>query len=68
MSGDKKRLNMLLVGVPEDVQDIIEEYKKRKKDECGCRFGNSQAVFNMLRKLRIMKNECTLQNGPGKNT
>ena len=53
--------NILLQKVPDDVKDMIEAYKKKKKEECGCRFGNSQAVYNMIRKLRILQS-ATLQD------
>lgn len=55
MEETKNAKNLLLVNVPEDVKEIIEQYKKRKRLECGCRIGNSQAIFNMLRKLRILQ-------------
>jgi hypothetical protein len=47
--------NILLQKVPDDVKDMIDNYKTKKKEECGCRFGNSQAVYNMLRKYRILQ-------------
>lgn len=66
--GDKsKSSNMLLVDVPDDVKEIIEGYKKKKNDDCGCKVGNSQAVFNMLRKYRILNNVGKLQNATGTN-
>lgn len=55
MSTEKNAGNILLQKVPDDVKVMIEDYKKKKKEECGCRFGNSQAIFNMLRKLRILQ-------------
>lgn len=53
--------NILLQKVPDDVKDMIDNYKKKKKEECGCRVGNSQAVYNMLRKYRILQS-ATLQD------
>ena len=55
MTENKNANNLLLVNVPEDVKEIIEQYKKRKRLECGCRIGNSQAIFNMLRKLKLLQ-------------
>lgn len=55
MAETKNANNLLLVNVPEDVKEIIEQYKRRKRSECGCRIGNSQAIFNMLRKLKILQ-------------
>lgn len=57
MAEAKNANNLLLVNVPDDIKEIIEQYKKRKRVECGCRIGNSQAIFNMLRKLRILQSE-----------
>jgi hypothetical protein len=62
MGDDKKKKNLLLVDVPDDIVVILEAYKKKKADECGCRFGNSQAVYNMLRKYRILVNMGNLQD------
>lgn len=59
--------NILLQKVPDDVKQMIDAYKQKKKDECGCRFGNSQAVFNMLRKLRILQSANLRDATPSKS-
>lgn len=56
MSEKKEAANWLLTNVPEDIRRIVAEYKAKKKKDCGCRFGNSQAIYNLVRKAHSLQN------------
>lgn len=56
MSEKKEAANWLLTNVPDDIRRIVAEYKAKKKKDCGCRFGNSQAIYNLVRKAHSLQN------------
>jgi hypothetical protein len=56
MAEKENAKNWLLTNVPEDIRQIVSDYKTKKKKDCGCRFGNSQAIYNLLRKVNAKEN------------
>jgi len=50
MSKRSDAKDWLLTNVPPDIKKIVEDYKDTKAKRCGCRFGNSQAIYSLLRK------------------
>lgn len=61
MQDEKKRSSWLLTDVPEDIKKIVRDQQEKKKNECGCRYGRGQAIYNLLRKAYGAK-DITLQD------
>lgn len=55
MEDIKKDKSWLLTKVPEDIQKLIRDQQEKKKNECGCRYGVGQAIYNLLRKAYVNK-------------
>jgi hypothetical protein len=55
MESTKKAKSWLLNNVPEDIQKLIKDQQEKKKNECGCRYGVGQAIYNLLRKAYVNK-------------
>lgn len=56
MNDKKKASNWLLTNIPDDIKSIVYAYKEKKKTDCGCRFGNSQAIYSLIRKANAQHN------------
>lgn len=55
MEDTKKDKSWLLTKVPDDIQKLIKDQQEKKKNECGCRYGVGQAIYNLLRKAYVNK-------------
>lgn len=53
MENKEKVINWLLTDVPADIEKLITEQQKKKKEDCGCKYGRSQAIYSLLRKAYI---------------
>jgi len=60
MADPNKPTKWLLVGVPQDIIDLVRDYQTTEMKKCNCRFGILKSIVSLLRKAYPDKKYCKL--------
>lgn len=68
MSENKRPVKWLLVGIPDDIVDLVRDYQTKEMIRCNCRFGVKKSIVSLLRRAYPDRKAPNLQNATGTNT